>query len=292
MSQSDTSRASPRHAYQPVCRSVSGPSCKAGAVDTDAVLTLMQEVAQEYVTPRFRSLATGEIAEKAPGDLVTVADQEAEVALTQALSAAYPGAVILGEEASSADPECFGAYARADHAFTIDPVDGTKNFVRGSVDHAVMVAELRSGVCVRSWIWQPQHQRSYVAERGSGVWRGRQRLSRGPTPMADQVRAVTSIRSWLGAELGPVGPLELTWVCCGLDYPKLIEGEADAIVYGGTHPWDHAPGTLMVTEAGGYAATFAGEPYDPTTRPRGLLVCGDRATYELVAGHTRALTRR
>ncbi|MGB5935308.1 MAG: inositol monophosphatase family protein [Ornithinimicrobium sp.] len=261
-------------------------------MDTDAVLTLMQEVAQEYVTPRFRSLATGEIAEKAPGDLVTVADQEAEVALTQALSAAYPGAVILGEEASSADPECFGAYARADHAFTIDPVDGTKNFVRGSVDHAVMVAELRSGVCVRSWIWQPQHQRSYVAERGSGVWRGRQRLSRGPTPMADQVRAVTSIRSWLGAELGVVGPLELTWVCCGLDYPKLIEGEADAIVYGGTHPWDHAPGTLMVTEAGGYAATFAGEPYDPTTRPRGLLVCGDRATYELVAGHTRALTRR
>lgn len=262
-------------------------------MDTDALLRLLQEVAAEFVTPRFRALESGEISEKAPGDLVTVADREAEAALTTALRGAYPSAVILGEEATAADPGCFEAYAKAEHAFTIDPVDGTKNFVRGSPDHAVMVAELHSGVCVRSWIWQPQHQRGYVAERGAGVWQGERRLSRtAQRDSPDRIRAVTSIRRWLGTDLGPVGPLALTWVCCGLDYPKLIEGEADLIVYGGTHPWDHAPGTLMVTEAGGYVATFAGEPYDPTTRPRGLLVCGEQATYDLVSGHTDALSGR
>ena len=66
----------------------------------------------------------------------------------------------------------------ADHAFTVDPVDGTKNFVKGSPDHAVMVAEVRGGESVRAWIWQPQHERAYVAERGAGAWRNGERLSR------------------------------------------------------------------------------------------------------------------
>ena len=60
-------------------------------------------------------------------------------------------------------------FLAADHAFTVDPVDGTKNFVNGSKDHAVMVAEVRGGEVVRGWIWQPQHETAYVAERGAGA---------------------------------------------------------------------------------------------------------------------------
>ena len=48
---------------------------------------------------------------------------------------------MLGEEAFAGDPALIDRYAAADHAFTVDPVDGTKNFVHGSQDHAVMVAE-------------------------------------------------------------------------------------------------------------------------------------------------------
>src|ERR671912_195706 len=58
-----------------------------------------REVAAEVITPRFRSLATGEVMEKNPGDLVTVADREAEAIITARLGAAYPDAVVLGQEA-------------------------------------------------------------------------------------------------------------------------------------------------------------------------------------------------
>jgi hypothetical protein len=143
----------------------------AGAVDTLAVLSLIQDVADRVITPRFRDLTAGQVAEKNPGDLVTVADHEAEVLLTQALRAAYPDAVMLGEEAHASDPGLLAAFRRADHAFTIDPVDGTKNFVHGSPDHAVMVAEVRAGSTVRAWLWQPQHEAAYVAERGAGAQR-------------------------------------------------------------------------------------------------------------------------
>ncbi len=252
-------------------------------MDTDAVLTLIQEVAAEFINPRFQSLAAEQVIEKGPGDLVTVADREAEVSITHALRSAYPEAVILGEEASGADASIVDRYRAADHAFTIDPIDGTKNFVHGSPDHAVMVAELRGGQCVRSWIWQPQHRRAYVAEKGAGMWRDGGRLDRaGVSANPGALRAVTSMRPWLGAKLGDIPPLELTWVCCGVDYPRLIEGAADIILYGGTFPWDHAPGTLMVTEAGGYVGTFEGTAYDPREQPRGILVCGDRSAYDMV----------
>jgi len=252
-------------------------------VQSDEVLTLLQDVSAEVIEPRFRALDDDQVDEKGPGDLVTVADREAEVLITAALTAAYPDALVLGEEATAADPGLLERFAKAEHAFTVDPVDGTRNFVHGSPDHAVMAAELRGGVVVRSWIWQPQHRTAYVAERGAGAWRDGVRLTR--PPLGAELRGVTSRRSWLGRALGTLRELELTWVCCGVDYPKLVEGEADYALYRGTQPWDHAPGSLLLTEAGGFVGTFGGEAYDARAAlPSGLVAAADRATYDLVQG--------
>ena len=260
-------------------------------MDTDAILTLLQDVAEEVINPRFRALADAQVLEKSPGDLVTVADREAEVLITRQLEAAYPEALVLGEEAFAADPGLLDLYAAAAHTFTVDPIDGTKNFVHGKKDHAVMVAEQRDGQTVRSWIWQPQHAVAYVAERGAGAYRNDERLLRPAVEGAP--RGVTSHRRWLGESLGQVPaagsgegpvqlpPLELTWVCCGVDYPKLVEGAADYIVYRGTKPWDHAPGALLLSEAGAYLGSFGGQDYDPMEVTRGgLLGAADRQLYE------------
>ena len=170
------------------------------------MLALLQDVADEVINPRFRALADGEIHEKNPGDLVTDADREAEVLITAALVAAYPDCVVLGEEAHSLDPSLMERYAAADHAFTVDPVDGTKNFVHGSKDHAVMASETRDGEVVRAWIWQPQHDLGYVAERGGGTWRhsaaGVERLEVTPPSDTADLRGRTSRRAWIGRSLG------------------------------------------------------------------------------------------
>ena len=264
-------------------------ACAGGAVgrllgvQTDEVLTLLVDVAAEVINPRFRDLADEEIAEKNPGDLVTVADREAEVRITVALREAYPDAVILGEEATAADESLMERYRAAEHAFTVDPVDGTKNFVHGSKDHAVMVGEVRGGEAVRCWIWQPQHEVAYVAERGAGAWRDGERLVR--APVGDDLRGVTSRRSWIGRALGTLRALDLTWICCGVDYPKLVEGAADYALYRKAKPWDHVPGSLLLTEAGGYVGTFDGATYRPQAgTPKGLVAAADRASYDVVRG--------
>jgi fructose-1,6-bisphosphatase/inositol monophosphatase family enzyme len=250
---------------------------------TGEVLRLLQDVAAEVITPRFRSLSGDQITEKNPGDLVTVADREAEVRITAALQHAYPDALVLGEEATASDDSVEERFRQADHAFTVDPVDGTKNFVAGSPLHAVMAAELRDGEVSRSWIWQPQLEAAYVAERGVGAWRNGERLLR--APVGDELRGVTSRRRWIGRALGALRALELTWVCCGVDYPKVVEGEADYVVYGKVKPWDHAPGSLLLSEAGAFVGTFDGRAYGPQDDPpTGLVAAADRATYDLVQG--------
>jgi fructose-1,6-bisphosphatase/inositol monophosphatase family enzyme len=136
---------------------------------------------------------------------------------------------------------------------------------------------------VRAWIWQPQHATAYVAERGAGAYRDGERLVR--PPVGEALRGVTSRRRWIGRALGVLTELELTWVCCGVDYPKLVEGQADYALYGKGKPWDHAPGLLLLGEAGGYVGTFDGKPYDPQGGiPPGLVAAADRPTYDLVQG--------
>ncbi len=254
-------------------------------VDTDAVLRLLQEVAAEVINPRFRALLDHQISEKNPGDLVTIADHESEALITQALLGAYPDAVVLGEEATVHDPDLLDRFAAADHGFTVDPVDGTKNFVHGSPDHAVMVGEMLGGEVVRGWIWQPQHEAAYVAERGAGAWRNGERLAVTPAPPAGEDGAApyrTARRAWVGRDLGGLGTLELTWACCGVDYPHLVAGDARAIVYNHSKPWDHLPGALLVAEAGGSVGMHDGSDFDPRRLGGGIVAAPDRATYDAV----------
>lgn len=254
-------------------------------METDEVTDLLEQVAEQYISPRFRALAEGEIHEKNPGDLVTVADREAEVAITEVLSGAYPEAIILGEEATAADPSLIARFGQVEHGFTIDPVDGTKNFVHGSPDHAVMVAELRDGQTVRSWIHQPQHGRSYAAELGAGAYRNGERLRRPALLDVDPaaLRGRTPLSAHRGRQHGPIPALEMSWVCCGVDYPNLIEGEADFLLYRRSLPWDHAPGTLLLTEAGGVVTDWRAQPYQPSLADgHGLISAGDQATWDAV----------
>ena len=162
--------------------------------------------------------------------------------------------------------------------------------MHGSPDHAVMVSETRAGETVRAWIWQPEHEVAWVAEKGAGVWRNGERVTRTPVPDADEPRGCTSMWPLRGHSFGAMPPLVGSWVCCGVDYPKLVEGAADYALYRRGKPWDHAPGSLLLSEAGGFLGTFDGFSYRPQAEPPyGLIAAADRETYDVVQRLVHAL---
>ena len=115
------------------------------------MLSLMQDVAEQVINPRFpvprRTTRSPRRIRATWSPSLTTSPRSCS---PRALSEAYPDAVVLGEEAHARTTRrCSTGYNEADHAFTVDPVDGTKNFVNGSPDHAVMIGEIRAGEVVR-----------------------------------------------------------------------------------------------------------------------------------------------
>lgn len=255
----------------------------------EKVAEILAETAAEVIEPRFRALATGDVVEKAPGDLVTVADREAELIIAERLRALLPVPVV-GEEAVSADPSLVKAVCSEPAVWLVDPLDGTGNFVAGKGDYAVMAALVRDGETVAGWIWQPEKGIGYAAEKGSGAWRNGERLLRAPAEGGPE--------NWRGAVLGRfLGPEILTTVragarafgtvtpgsrAAGVEYPRIAGGEQEFTLFWRTLPWDHAPGSLLVTEAGGVAQRLDGTPYQPGRPMDGLLVASDEDCWRRV----------
>ncbi|MFJ9690996.1 inositol monophosphatase family protein [Kitasatospora sp. NPDC101183] len=263
----------------------------------DKVAEILAEASAEVVEPRFRALAAGEVMEKAPGELVTVADREAEVIIARRLRELLPVPVV-GEEAVAADPSLSEALHSEPAVWLVDPVDGTANFVAGRPEYAVMCSLVRTGTTVASWIWQPATATSYTAELGSGAWRDGERLVRPPAPT--DARKLTGIvksryvtpehRSRLEANSAAFGEVGVGRHACGIEYPDIADGHGDFALYWRTLPWDHAPGSLLITEAGGVSARLDGAPYRPEAPgcEDGLLVAADPAAWELVRSHLMA----
>lgn len=242
---------------------------------THDVLELMQQVAAEVITPRFRALSGDEVDEKRPGDFVTIADRESELILTRELPRMFPGAVVVGEEATFANPRILDRLGEQ-HVFLVDPVDGTRNFVKGSPDHAVMVSELRRGEPTRTWIWQPEHDEAYLAERSAGavrITRGVEASMPRREPLQRLPIGATSKGSRRGfTAQGRLAPVQMSAWCAGIDYPRLATGELDYLVYKNLKPWDHVPGAVLLRELDGASMLFEGRDYRPTDAGPGLVI--------------------
>jgi fructose-1,6-bisphosphatase/inositol monophosphatase family enzyme len=255
---------------------------------TGEVSRLIVEVADRVVMPRFRRLTPSQVAEKSPGDLVTIADAEAEIEIAAALRAGDPEALVIGEESIAADPSLRTLIDHAEHVWLVDPVDGTGNFVAGNPDFGTMVVELRSGTPMRSWIWQAVRRRMFHADRGGGVHLDGGILHR---PRSRRPRLVGGVTPEY-AELSSarlVDPYPMTGSCT-VDYPLIALGERDYLIHNGTHPWDHWPGILLLAELGGRVAFLDGEPFTSSSpNPHKILAARSPEVWDTVAAAARDL---
>lgn len=260
------------------------------SVPVDKVAALLREVGATIIMPRFRALKSGEVEEKSPDDFVTIADREAETALIAGLQGIIPASTVIGEEMCHARPELLQDLHRIDGPlWFVDPLDGTRNFMDGQTRFAIMVALRHARETVGAWILRPVDGSLALAERGAGAFVDGVRL-RTPTAQkeAGALRGAVLTRflppemreriQGNGPKLGAILPGSM---CAGDDYPALARGELDFVCYWRGLPWDHAPGALILGEAGGSVTRYDGSAYQPDGR-MGLLAAGNAAIAETV----------
>ena len=255
------------------------------ALLADQVTTLMRRVAVDVVMPRFRNLAADQIEEKSPGDLVTVADREAEVALVEGLLPLIPGSRVVGEEGVAADPSLLDGLEHGT-AWIVDPIDGTGNFAAGRSPFGLMVALCDAGEVTAGWLFDPVRGRLCHARRGEGAWidgeRVRARESGAERPIAALATSFMTPEDRVRLEARAAGrftPADIPR-CAAEQYPRLALGENDLSIFGRTLPWDHAPGALFLNEAGGRVARQDGSAYRVWDGRRGLLGASSPAMWD------------
>lgn len=194
---------------------------------------------------------------------VSDADRAAEEIIRGHLSRARPRDAVLGEE--------FGAEGHGPRRWIIDPIDGTKNFVRGVPVWATLISLVDEGVPVVGVVSAPALSRRWWAARGTGAYTGRSlaaatrlRVS-GVSSLSDASLSYSSLEGW--RERGNIREfLELTsdvWRTRAYgdfwSYMMVAEGSVDLACEPELELYDMAALVPIVTEAGGTFTSLEGE---------------------------------
>ncbi|MDQ7908970.1 histidinol-phosphatase [Phytohabitans sp. ZYX-F-186] len=228
---------------------------------------VLADTADSISTARFRAL---DLHVESKPDLTPVSDADTAVerALRATLARTRPRDAVLGEEYGATE----AAAGPGTRQWVIDPIDGTKNFIRGVPVWATLIALMEGDQPVVGLVSAPALGRRWWAAVGHGAYAGRHTAAATPikvsgvSRLADASFCYSDLMGWeengrLGAMLGI---LRQTWRNRAYGdfygYMLLAEGALDAMVEPELSLWDVAALVPIVTEAGGSFTDLDGRP--------------------------------
>lgn len=230
--------------------------------DDLALVLELAELADSITLDRFEA-SDLDVSSKPDMTPVSDADLATEKALREKIASARPADAILGEE--------FGGEVEfSGRQWVIDPIDGTKNFVRGVPVWATLIALLDNGKPVAGVVSAPALARRWWASEGSGAWRtfngsSLRKLSVSQVSKLDDASlSFSSLSGWAERDLRDnfVSLTDDMWRLRGFgdffSYCLVAEGAVDAAAEPEVSLWDLAPLSILVTEAGGKFTSLDG----------------------------------
>ncbi|HEY9201201.1 MAG TPA: inositol monophosphatase [Gammaproteobacteria bacterium] len=236
--------------------------------------SLIKQHAAREIMPRYKQVA---YSLKKDGSLVTAADDAMQAAMIESLRALWPEYKLLGEEMTAQQQQ---ALLDEDSAglWVLDPLDGTSNFASGVPIFSVSLALIKNSQVVLGMIYDPNRDEMFSAIGGEGAWLNEQPLQAATerellaqcTAQIDFKRLSPAMRVCLARE-HPYAS-QRNFGSGALDWCWLAAARSQVYIHGGQKLWDYAAGQLILQEAGGFAATFEGEPVlAETLTPRSVM---------------------
>jgi len=197
---------------------------------------------------------------------VTVADLESEKAIKEILSAEFPDDGFFGEESGKSD-------MNADYVWLVDPLDGTKSFVRGYPFFSVQIALMHADEIVLGVSNAPVFSEIATAEKGKGAFINDEAVHVSDISQFSDMSLSTgntrtlakSVQQWshLGKLISFVS--RIRGYGDFYHYHLLAAGKIDAVIESDVNVLDIAALSLLVNEAGGQFTDLSGDPVDMRT---------------------------
>jgi myo-inositol-1(or 4)-monophosphatase len=232
--------------------------------DSELLKTAREAAAEggEILNRGFRRLKKDQVKLKGAGDFVTELDHRSEEAIIARIRRSFPGHAIQAEESGIAEGE-------SDYRWTIDPLDGTNNYVHGVPVYSVSIAVSRNDEMVTGVVFDPAHGEMFWAVKGEGAFlngsmiRVSQKEALGDAFLASGFpwRSKQYLELYLDSFRvlfsGSAGVRRMGSAAIDLSYTAC--GRFDGFWEMKLKPWDIAAGVLIVREAGGVVSDFIGE---------------------------------
>jgi histidinol-phosphatase len=237
----------------------------AGYADDLALAHMLADTADSISMARFRAQDL-HVASKPDLTPVSDADTAVEKALRATLARARPRDGVLGEEFGASE----AAAGPGSRQWVIDPIDGTKNFVRGVPIWGTLIALMDGDQVVVGLVSAPALARRWWAARGHGAYAGRHTAAATPirvssvSRLADASFCYSSLPRWeeTGRLPGMLDIMRQVWRSRAYGdfygYMLVAEGAVDVMVEPELSLWDVAALVPIVTEAGGTFTDLAG----------------------------------
>ncbi|PIZ63598.1 inositol-phosphate phosphatase [Candidatus Saccharibacteria bacterium CG_4_10_14_0_2_um_filter_52_9] len=210
-----------------------------------------------------------EVATKEDQTPVTVADQQAEDIIKQTILAAFPDHTFFGEEGEKVDLQNHKGFT-----WIIDPIDGTKSFIRGLPLFGTLLALMHDGELIVGVSNAPVWGELVYAVKGEGAFLNDTQLSvskvnqineaylsNGRLKYFEDIKKVPQLLA-ISREAKWARGLGDFWI-----YHLVAEGKVDIMMEGSVKFWDIAAAKVIVEEAGGTMSQLDGQPitYQSTT---------------------------
>jgi histidinol-phosphatase len=215
----------------------------------------LADAADELTLARFRA---DDLRVETKPDLTPVseADHAAEEKIRSLVAASTRGETVLGEEHGDDG---------GDSKWIVDPIDGTKNYVRGIPVWATLLALEREGTLVAAVVSAPALGRRWWAERGGGAFADGERCRVSAVGRIEDAAVSTTSGADMPAGWSKV--ISRSWSNRGFpdfwQYCLVAEGAIDVGCDPEMKVWDYAAVQVLVEEAGGRCTTFTSDPPAP-----------------------------
>lgn len=195
---------------------------------------------------------------------LTEADLRADKVIRVGLESHFPNVFILSEESRSAEQN-----TTPETLFLVDPLDGTKEFLKRNDEFTVNIALVHQGKVIAGVVYAPALNELFYAAIGLGCWKedatGKRQLTIAPRDETQPLRIIGSrshgtdkLNDWLTTL-----SQSYTLVTAGssLKFCRVADGQADIYPrFGPTRQWDTAAAQCIVEQAGGKVADLTGQP--------------------------------
>lgn len=194
---------------------------------------------------------------------LTSADLASHRTIVEGLTALDGSLPILSEESSTLPYETRKTW---DRYFLVDPLDGTKEFIKGKKEYTVNIALIADGTPDLGVVYVPELQQIFAGARGLGAFRGRDGEPLQPITVAKDSQPVPKIvgssshaSPEMGGFLRALGEHEILQFGSSLKICQVADGTAHFYPrFGPTSEWDTAAGHAVVLHAGGQVVTLDG----------------------------------